>query len=196
MGVSVPDLRRLLEHAARSIYTKQGGESPAALGAAPGLSDATGLSGLFITWKDADGTLRGCIGTLGDISDPLEAAARMAHSAAFRDPRFPPIPLQEFANLWASVSVLGPLREWSWPRDPAALAIGDEGLQVERGSRRGLLLPQVAPEWGYDGPQFLAATCRKAQLPPDAWEDSATRVQRFFGWEDSASFTELVGEPS
>jgi uncharacterized protein len=73
--------------------------------------------------------------------------------------------------------VLGPLEKID-PADPEAIEIGRHGLVVERGSRRGLLLPQVAPEWGWDREEFLAHTCRKAGLPMDAWRRGAD-IYRF-----------------
>ena len=73
--------------------------------------------------------------------------------------------------------MLGPLEAID-PRDAGAIDIGRHGLVVEQGDRRGLLLPQVAPEWGWGREEFLAQTCKKAGLPPDAWKRGAT-VYRF-----------------
>jgi uncharacterized protein (TIGR00296 family) len=73
--------------------------------------------------------------------------------------------------------VLGPLEPID-PHDPAAIEIGRHGLVVEQGWRRGLLLPQVATEWGWDRETFLAHTCAKAGLPHDCWRTGA-RVFRF-----------------
>jgi len=75
------------------------------------------------------------------------------------------------------VSVLGPLEEID-PRDPGAIEIGRHGLVVEKGRHRGLLLPQVAIEWGWDRDQFLSQTCTKAGLAPDCWQCGA-KVYRF-----------------
>ena len=75
------------------------------------------------------------------------------------------------------VSAGGPLERID-PLDPDSIVVGRHGLVVEQGWRRGLLLPQVAPEWGWDREQFLAHTCRKAGLPPDAWRRGAD-VYRF-----------------
>jgi uncharacterized protein len=144
--------------------------------ATPTLPDAPGASGAFVTLK-SHGQLRGCIGTL-ECRRPLgEEVARVAVSAAREDPRFDPVQPVELAHLEVEVSVLGPLEPID-PLDPGAIEIGRHGLVVEQGWRRGLLLPQVAPEWGWNREEFLAHTCRKAGLPPDAWKHGAT-VYRF-----------------
>jgi AmmeMemoRadiSam system protein A len=133
-------------------------------------------SGAFVTLKK-HGQLRGCIGTLECRRTLAEEIARVAVSAAREDPRFEPVRASELDDLDIEVSVLGPLEEID-PRDPDAIVIGRDGLVVEQGKRRGLLLPQVAPEWGWNRDEFLAHTCRKAGLPPDAWKNGA-KVYRF-----------------
>jgi AmmeMemoRadiSam system protein A len=135
-------------------------------------------SGAFVTIKRG-GQLRGCIGTL-ECRRPLpEEVARVAMSAALEDPRFPPLTAPELDGLDVEVSILGPLEQID-PNDPAAFEIGRHGLVVEQGRRRGLLLPQVATEWGWHRDEFLAHTCAKAGLPPDAWRRGA-KVYRFAG---------------
>jgi AmmeMemoRadiSam system protein A len=124
----------------------------------------------FVTLRDGD-RLRGCIGVL-EAKDPLAAAvARCAAGAGLEDPRFPAVTLAELPRLRIEISVLGPPRA---ARDPAEIEIGRHGLLARQGSRRGVLLPQVAIEHGWDGTMFLRETCRKAGLPPDAWEKGAT----------------------
>ena len=146
---------------------------------APPPDDLEGVptaSGAFVTLK-RDGQLRGCIGTL-ECRLPLAGEiARVAVCAAREDPRFDPVQPAELDALDVEVSVLGPLEPID-PRDAAAFDIGRHGLVVEQGYRRGLLLPQVAVEWGWDREQFLSHTCNKAGLPPDAWRRGAT-VYRF-----------------
>ena len=133
-------------------------------------------SGAFVTLKHG-GRLRGCIGTL-ECRRPLpEEIARVAVSAAREDPRFEPLCEAELEDLHIEVSVLGPLERID-PADATAVEIGRHGLVVEQGYRRGLLLPQVAIEWAWDREEFLAQTCVKAGLPPDAWRRGAT-VYRF-----------------
>jgi uncharacterized protein len=136
-------------------------------------------SGAFVTLKRG-GRLRGCIGTLECRRPLAEEVARVAVSAAREDPRFAPLDASELDDLHVEVSVLGPLEAID-PLDPLnldAIEIGRHGLVVEQGHRRGLLLPQVATEWGWDREQFLAQTCAKAGLPADAWRRGAV-VYRF-----------------
>jgi AmmeMemoRadiSam system protein A len=133
-------------------------------------------TGAFVTIK-RNGELRGCLGTL-ECKRPLaEEVARLAASTSHEDPRFEPVRVGELADLHLEVSVLGPLEPID-PHAPDAIVIGRHGLVVEQGARRGLLLPQVATEWNWTREQFLAQTCRKAGLPRDAWQRSAT-VYRF-----------------
>lgn len=133
-------------------------------------------SGVFVTIKEG-GKLRGCLGTLQSRGDLAEEVARCAADAASEDPRFPPVAASELPDLSVEVSVLGPLERID-PADSAAITIGRHGLVAEQGHRRGLLLPQVAIEWGWTVEQFLRQTCRKAGLPGDAWRHGA-RIWRF-----------------
>lgn len=133
------------------------------------------VDGLFVTLRKGE-TLRGCIGTLAQHPS-LDAVLReMAVQAAGSDPRFPPVRAAELSALRIGVSLLTPPEPLS---DPATLQIGEHGLIIERGSRRGLLLPEVPIELGWDVPRFLAEVCQKAFLPPDAWRDPASRLYSF-----------------
>jgi hypothetical protein len=119
----------------------------------------------FVTLRKGE-HLRGCIGHL-EPDRPLAAVvARAAVAAAFEDPRFPPVTSGELDDLSIEISVLGPLAPVP---DPSTIEVGRHGLIVRSGWRRGLLLPQVAPEWGWTREEFLAQTCLKAGLPADAW---------------------------
>jgi AmmeMemoRadiSam system protein A len=130
--------------------------------------------GAFVTLHKA-GDLRGCIGHI-EPSEPLgKVVPRCAVAAGSSDPRFPPITSSELDAIDIEISLLGPLETITGPQD---VVIGRDGLVVERGWQRGLLLPQVAVEWGWDAEKFLAHTCRKAGLPEDAWQKGAT-VWRF-----------------
>src|SRR5262245_58646035 len=134
--------------------------------------DLPQASGAFVTLK-RHGRLRGCIGTLHCRLSLAEEISRVAVSAAREDPRFEPLLPGELEGLDVEVSVLGPLEAID-PHDPAAIEIGRHGLVIERGLRRGLLLPQVAIEWGWDRETFLAQTCAKAGLSPDSWRRGAS----------------------
>jgi uncharacterized protein len=132
-------------------------------------------SGVFVTIKRR-GMLRGCLGTLENRAGLAAEVARCAADSATEDSRFPPVSAEELPELEVQISVLGPLE----PIDPRldAFTIGEHGLVVEHGYRRGLLLPQVATEWGWTPEQFLRQTCVKAGLPSDVWQRGAS-VYRF-----------------
>lgn len=140
------------------------------------LDDPPPATGAFVTLKNR-GQLRGCIGTIECRASLAQEVARVAVSAAREDPRFEPVAPSELADIDIEVSVLGPLQAID-PHDPDAIVIGRHGLVIEEGWHRGLLLPQVATEWGWDREAFLAHACRKAGLPPDAWKRGA-KVYRF-----------------
>ena len=129
----------------------------------------------FVTIHER-GELRGCIGLMR-FEAPLWLNVRdAARAAALDDPRFLPVDEPELPLLDLEVSVLDPPVELS---DPAGFVAGRHGIVVERGSRRALLLPQVATEMGWDEKQMLEAVCRKAYLPTDAWRDGSTRLMVF-----------------
>jgi AmmeMemoRadiSam system protein A len=132
-------------------------------------------SGVFVTIK-RQGTLRGCLGTLQNRYGLAAEVVRCAIDSATEDPRFPPVSPEELPELSVEISILGPLE--AVDSSPDAFTIGTHGLVVEEGARRGLLLPQVATEWGWTPEQFLRQTCLKAGLPLDAWQRGA-RVYRF-----------------
>jgi AmmeMemoRadiSam system protein A len=135
-------------------------------------------SGVFVTIKRR-GELRGCLGTLADGCHLAEEVARCAANSASEDPRFAAVSADELPELHLEISVLGPLERID-PEGtaPDAFTIGVHGLVVEQGTRRGLLLPQVATEWGWTPQEFLRQTCLKAGLAPDAWRRGAD-VYRF-----------------
>jgi AmmeMemoRadiSam system protein A len=133
-------------------------------------------SGVFVTLKRG-GELRGCLGTLNCYAGLMNEVARCAADAASQDPRFPPVTVLELAEVAIEISVLGPLEQID-PGEDGAFFVGTHGLVVERGRRRGLLLPQVAIEWAWTADQFLRQTCLKAGLPADAWRSGAS-VYRF-----------------
>jgi AmmeMemoRadiSam system protein A len=95
--------------------------------------------------------------------------AEAARAAAFDDPRFQPVTPEEAPNLKVEISVLSALQ----PIVPEDVVVGKHGLVVIQGSRRGLLLPQVPVEWGWDRETFLSQTSVKAGLTPDAWRQGA-----------------------
>lgn len=126
--------------------------------------------GVFITLTE-NGMLRGCIGHPYPESTLKYAITDSAISAAFRDPRFPPLHIDELDKVEVEVTVLTPPERIKVaPGDiPSRIEIGRHGLIVKKGYRQGLLLPQVAPENDMDEIDFLSHTCLKAGLEPDAW---------------------------
>lgn len=116
-----------------------------------------------------NGNLRGCVGYVYPVKALNRTVTETAVAAAFNDTRFSPITAEEAARLKIEISVLSPVL----PIAAEDIEAGRHGLVVTLGSRRGLLLPQVAVEFGWDAPTFLSETCHKAGLPPDAWERGA-----------------------
>lgn len=139
-------------------------------------------NGVFVTLKK-HGELRGCIG-FPEPHLPLgRALLDSSISAATHDPRFPPVKKEELRELKIEITILTPPKIIdSNPSDlPKHIVVGRHGLIVERGWNKGLLLPQVPVEWGWDVEEFLSQTCWKAGLPPDAWLDERTKVYKFEG---------------
>jgi len=117
-----------------------------------------------------NGRLRGCIGYTEAVAPLFKVVQECAVAAATEDPRFPPVSPMELPSLRVEISVLTPLV----PIRPEEVEIGRHGLMVSQGRMRGLLLPQVPVEWGWDRETFLDQTCVKAGLPPSAWRHGAT----------------------
>jgi AmmeMemoRadiSam system protein A len=124
--------------------------------------------GVFTTLY-SDQKLRGCVGYPTAILPLYRAVAETARAAANDDPRFPAVSLSEARQLQISISVLSPLHTVL----PDQIEIGIHGLVISQGTRRGLLLPQVPLEHGWDREVFLEQTCMKAGLASDAWRGGA-----------------------
>jgi len=125
--------------------------------------------GAFVTLKD-HGRLRGCIGQVEAAAPLFETVARCAVSSAVRDPRFPAVTANEIPDLHLEISVMTP------PQPVTAvdnIVVGRDGLMIQKGYNRGLLLPQVPTEWGWDREEFLQHLCRKAGLGPNEWKSGA-----------------------
>ena len=131
--------------------------------------------GAFVTLK-IKGQLRGCIGHTQPIKALSQTIIDMAQAAAFQDPRFPPLTEKELPDLSIEISVLSPFREI---QDIDEIKVGRHGLFIERGFNAGLLLPQVATEYGWDRLTFLEHTCQKAGLLKEAWKDKRTKILVF-----------------
>lgn len=175
-----PEERRiLLTLAHRSIETALANERIDTAAPSEHLAEPRGA----FTTLHLLGNLRGCIGYVLPGESLYQTIAEIARAAAFDDPRFQPVTEDEAPHLKIEISVL------SVPRsiDPGHIEVGKHGLIVTSGARRGLLLPQVPLEWDWDRETFLAQTCLKAGLPPDAWQRGA-EIQAFtaevFGEEE------------
>jgi AmmeMemoRadiSam system protein A len=132
--------------------------------------------GAFVTLrKSADGELRGCVGLLESRDTLVETVAAMAVAAATRDSRFDPVAADELAALRVEISVLSPLA----PIEPGKVEVGRHGLLLRLGDRRGVLLPQVPIEHGWDRESFLGHACVKAGLPADAWRQPGIEISGF-----------------
>jgi uncharacterized protein len=166
------DQRRLLAIARRALdaRVRRVPEPPLDSG---GALDAQ--RGAFVSIHRAR-QLRGCLGRVEPTWAVCRVVAHLAQAVSDSDPRFDPVTLDELQHLHIEISVLTPERE---VRSVEAIEVGRHGLIVERGHRRGLLLPQVAVEHGWDVPTFLQHTSLKAGLPGDAWQSGA----RLFAFE-------------
>jgi AmmeMemoRadiSam system protein A len=133
--------------------------------------------GIFVTVR-VHGALRGCIGFV-ELRDSLPVQLReAARRAATADHRFMPVNASELPALTFDITLLGPLERLESPLD---FTIGTHGLVIEASGRRGLLLPQVPLEYGWDREQFLEALCQKALLPAASWNRPDTALFRFEG---------------
>ena len=137
--------------------------------------------GAFVSLH-ANGELRGCIGNCTPDAPLFETVIEMTEAAAARDHRMEPVRAAELAAIRIDISVLSLMER---AEDPLALEVGKHGLYIACGDRRGVLLPQVPAQHGWDIRKFLEQTCRKAGLKKNAWQDPATMI---------CSFTALVIE--
>jgi AmmeMemoRadiSam system protein A len=120
--------------------------------------------------------LRGCIGQIISDEALYRTVQRCTYSAALEDYRFTPVTPEEVGDLTIEISVLTPMRRVA---DIGEITVGRHGLYIVRGMNRGLLLPQVATQYGWDRETFLIQTCRKAGLEDDAWRRPGTAIHVF-----------------
>jgi MEMO1 family protein len=173
MGLSSADKALLLRIARETIEARCRGEKRPELGTtSPRLKEG---GGAFVTLR-RKGELRGCIGRISAHEPLVRTVAEMAEAAAFNDPRFGPVGPDELKDLKIEISVLTPLKKIDRPE---AIRVGTHGIYIRNGWRSGLLLPQVATEFGWDRTTFLEHTCRKAGLPKDAWKDKSSQIYIF-----------------
>lgn len=141
--------------------------------------------GVFVTINSLRGhekELRGCIGYPYPTSPLVEAVIDSAINAATEDPRFEPLSPEELEKVVFEVSVLTPpeLVKVANPKEYISkIKVGEDGLIVERGPYKGLLLPQVPVEWGWCEEEFLCQCCMKAGVPPDTWLNKDAKIYKF-----------------
>lgn len=148
-------------------------------GKKPILPDAGGnlavSTGAFVTLHKK-GELRGCIGNMVGLGPLAETVQNMAVAAATEDPRFPNVRPDELKDIDIEISVLSPMKRI---KDVSEIEVGRHGILLGLGWNRGVLLPQVATEQGWDREVFLTHTCYKAGLPGDAWKNPETIIEIF-----------------
>lgn len=130
----------------------------------------------FVTLRDREsGKLRGCRGETSARQPLIESVAHIAVASAIDDPRFPSVSRDEVPLLHIEISALAEMT----PIHPRDVVVGRHGLLIRRGSRSGLLLPNVATEHRWDRGEFLKQLCRKAGLPPGVWETPDAQLYAF-----------------
>lgn len=152
-------------------YLKDGGKAELPEGT-PALREKCGA---FVTLHK-DGELRGCIGNMVGRGPLVETVREMAVAAAVADQRFPGVRAEEMSSIDIEISVLSPMRRIT---DVSEIEVGKHGILMRRDLNQGVLLPQVATEWGWGRDEFLRHTCLKAGLPADAWKDPGTSIEIF-----------------
>ena len=162
---SADERKFLLQLAHESITASLQRREPVCLTPPSHLCDPRGV----FTTLYLDSRLRGCVGYPSATLPLYRATIETARAAAFEDPRFAPLTVVEASGIEISLSVLSPLA----PITPEEIQIGVHGLVISDGGRRGLLLPQVPVEHGWDRTIFLVQMCFKAGLPRDAWRCAA-----------------------
>jgi len=131
--------------------------------------------GAFVSLHIND-KLRGCIGYIQAIKPLIETIKEMARSAAFNDPRFTPLAESEVGNIDIEISVLSPMQKID---DINEIKVGVHGIMVRREMYSGLLLPQVAIQYGWEREEFLSHTCQKAGLPSNCWKLNDIEIEVF-----------------
>ena len=139
--------------------------------------------GVFVTLNKKN-NLRGCIGYAEPVKPAIDATMEVALSAAFNDPRFPQVSEKEFEDLDFEVTVLTKpeiIEVAHYKQYFDEIEIGRDGLIIQKGYARGLLLPQVATENAFTIEDFLEHTCMKAGISADSWMDESCDVYKFQG---------------
>ncbi len=173
LGFTEEEKRLIKEIAKKTIEAVVRGKKPPEFKDLP--KRLTEPYGIFVTITK-HGNLRGCIGHIIADQPLYKSCQEMAKAAALNDPRFNPVSEKELPELEIEISVLTPPEKVLDFKD---IVIGRDGLIIRRGYYSGLLLPQVATEYGWSIEEFLENTCMKAGLPADAYKREGTEVYKF-----------------
>ena len=174
VNLPAPSQRRLLEIARLTLERVAAGRSPELIESDDPYLEKVGY-GAFVTLFNRN-NLRGCVGTCAPAHSLREVVIEMTEAAASRDRRTKPVRAEELEEIRIDISVISPLEKSA---APLSLEVGRHGLHIARARKRGVLLPQVAVEHGWDMETFLQQTCLKADLPKDAWRQADTAVSSF-----------------
>lgn len=183
MTISLEDGRASVALARATLEAKVKGEPVARQGIPRGVfAQPRGVFVTINTTLPVSEKLRGCIGFPYPVMPLGDAIVEATVAAASEDPRFPPVSSGELGSVVLEVSVLtppSPIRPKNREDLPSLIRLGVDGLVVSRHGQSGLLLPQVATEFGMDQKEFLSQASLKAGLPPDSWLDPETEVRSF-----------------
>jgi hypothetical protein len=183
-GLSEEDRRLLLRVAREALAAHFAGRTYRPGAAVGAVGEARGA---FVSLhRRDDDDLRGCVGQIESAEPLVETVARMAVAAATHDGRFQAVTREELPELVVEISALGPMRAVR----PEEVEVGRDGLIVSCAGGRGVLLPQVPVEHGWDRETFLGKTCGKAGLAVDAWRRPDVKLLAFtaevFGEEEGS----------
>ena len=167
--------RKFLLLVARETIRKELSGEPFTMPSPPSSPALHEHRGAFVTLHE-HGQLRGCIGNFVGNRPLYETISEMALSAAFHDPRFPPLTIKELPEIDLEISALTPLEP---VQDVESIEVGVHGIYLMNGPYRGVLLPQVATEYGWDRYTFLDHTCLKAGMNPGCWKEPGTQILAF-----------------
>jgi AmmeMemoRadiSam system protein A len=173
MGLSEKDKKLLKEIARKSVECNVRGESVPEFKVESEILKEN--RGAFVT-IEKHGKLRGCIGYIQAVKPLHITIQEMAEAAALKDPRFPPVTQDELGDLELEISVLTPLKRI---KNIEEIEIGKHGIYMKSGYYSGLLLPQVATDYGWDRLTFLEQTCHKAGMGGDCWKKKETEIYIF-----------------
>jgi AmmeMemoRadiSam system protein B/AmmeMemoRadiSam system protein A len=173
LGLTDEEKKTLRKIAQSAIERRIKGENPSRIDIAGGHLKEN--RGAFVSLH-RQGRLRGCIGNIQPSRPLYQVVEEMAAAAAFDDTRFSPLSAGELKDLGLEISVLTPLQR---VQEVDEIEVGKHGLYIKKGFHAGLLLPQVATEYGWDRVTFLEETCRKAGLHKDAWKEKGTEIYIF-----------------